>query len=85
MIYAALSGAIATLAFVAALLFGRAFRRTADRLFLFFAVAFALLGLERMILLATDRPELDNPLAFVPRIIAFALIIYGIVDRNRRR
>ncbi len=82
--YAVLSGAMFALSLVAALLFFHAYRRTRDRLFIFFGIAFVFLGCERLIPALVERPELDNPLDYVPRIIAFAIIAFAIVDRNRR-
>jgi hypothetical protein len=84
MISAMMSGVMLTLALIAALLFFRAYRRTRDRLFILFGAAFIVLAAERLFLGVTPRAELSAPFAFVPRIIAFAIIIFAIVDRNRR-
>jgi Ca2+/Na+ antiporter len=79
-----LGGVVLALASVAALLFLRAYRRTHDRLFLLFGIAFVVLATERALLAIVDRPEANAPIDFVPRLIAFAIILYAIVDRNRR-
>ncbi|HZO93201.1 MAG TPA: DUF5985 family protein [Candidatus Baltobacteraceae bacterium] len=81
---ALLSGVLLALEAVAALLFFRAFTRTADRLFALFGFAFVALAGERLLLALTDRPEANDPLSFIPRLAAFVLIIWAIVDRNRR-
>ena len=73
---------------VAALYFARFWRNTSDRLFLFFAIAFALLALQRASLAAADVLP-DAPLGptwlYVLRLAAFVLIIVAIVDKNRER
>jgi len=84
MAYAILAGSALTLAAVAALLFFKAYRRTQDRLFLFFGLAFAVLAAERLVLALVERPEVNEPLAYVPRVLAFGAILFAIVDRNRR-
>ncbi len=84
MMYPLLNGAMFALSLVAALLFFNAFRRTQDRLFILFGIAFVVLGCERLIPALSERPEIDDPLDYVPRIIAFAIITLAIVDRSRR-
>ena len=76
-----LSGALVAMFAVAALFFLRFWRETSDRLFLFFSCAFALLALQRILTL------LDTASVFVylPRLIAFALIIAAIGEKNRAR
>ena len=67
-----------------ALVFARFWRRSGDRLFMWFAVAFALLAVERIgaVLLNVD-PEARSPFAYILRLIAFLIIIAGIVEKNR--
>lgn len=67
-----------------ALVFARFWRRSGDRLFVWFASAFALLAIERVgaVLLNVD-PEARSPFAYVLRLIAFVIIIVGIVEKNR--
>lgn len=84
MTFGLLSGALLTLSLVVAVLFFRAFRRVGDRLFVFFGIAFVVLALEQLLIALTDRNDVANPLAYAPRILAFAIILYAIVDRNRR-
>jgi hypothetical protein len=77
-------GALTLASLVAGLFFLRFWRDSRDRLFLFFACAFVALaanwfGLAR----APHVPETDAS-AFLPRLLAFLLIIAGIIDRNRR-
>ena len=90
-VYAFMSGAICALAFVAAVLFARFYRRTGDRLFVYFAVAFAMLAVNNVIIVfAVDRfsdaPEDSrHPIVYCVRLLAFALILFAIVDKNRAR
>ncbi len=75
-------GALTTLCLVAALCFLRYWRRSADRLFLCFALAFAFLGVEWL-----AHAILDNswrPHIYMVRLVSFGLIIFGIIDKNRR-
>jgi lipopolysaccharide export LptBFGC system permease protein LptF len=77
-------GMLAMAALVAALLFLRLWRTGRDRLFLFFAAAFALLALN-WLGLGVSNPEQETlHYAYVLRLGAFVLIIVGIVDKNRR-
>ncbi|MEX2152493.1 MAG: DUF5985 family protein [Gemmatimonadaceae bacterium] len=73
---------------VAALYFARFWRDTSDRLFLFFAAAFALLAAQRAILATRDVLP-DAPIGptwlYVVRLAAFVLILIAIVDKNRGR
>lgn len=82
--YALLSGTLMGLSLVASLLFFRALRRTKDKLFAYFGLAFFVFAMERFLLGLTERPNVDDPVAYIPRILAFSLILYAIVDRNRR-
>lgn len=76
-------GALAMASFFAMVLFLRFWKSTADRLFLLFAVAFAVLALDWMALSLLE-PSVRH-YAFVVRFVAFVVIIVGIVDKNRRR
>lgn len=66
------------------LFFLRFWTKSRDRLFLWFAYAFLILGLERGVLgllpFATEWREY----VYLLRLLAFCLIIYGIVDKNRK-
>ena len=62
--------------------FLRFWRRTHDRLFLIFALAFWLLGLNWLLLAFVQADETRTWL-YLLRLVAFCLIIYGIVDKNR--
>lgn len=81
--YQFISGALMILAFTAALFFWRSWQRSADRFFLIFAMAFVLLGIERLILGVLNLPEAPNISIYMIRLVGFLLIILAIIDKNR--
>jgi len=68
---------------VAALFFLRYWRVSRDRLFAFFAVAFALLAANWLALSVIDPAFEARHLIYLIRLAAFVLITIGIVDKNR--
>lgn len=74
-----LSGLLVAMYLVAALFFLRFWRDTADRLFAFFSGAFAILAVQRVLLVIYR----DMESLYVLRLLAFVLIIAAIVDKNR--
>lgn len=80
-----LSGAIAVSSLLAGLFFLRFWRSSGDRFFLYFALSFALEGLNRIALgLLVDANE-SNPLFYSVRVVAYGLIVAAIWQKNRRR
>ena len=78
-----ISGVLAAGYCVAALYFVKFWRQTGDRLFALFAASFVLLFLQRVALaLATDMIA-NTAWYYVIRLLAFALIIVAIIDKNR--
>jgi hypothetical protein len=78
------AGALSAGYAVAALFFGRFWKDTGDRLFGFFTLAFGLLAAQRIALaLLVDQQDWSVALYGV-RLVAFLLILYGIIDKNRR-
>ena len=78
-----ISGAIVMGYLVAALHFLSFWKRTADRLFLLFGGAFCLLAVQRASLsLLAGQPE-SHIFLYVARLLAFLIIIYAIIDKNR--
>ncbi len=75
------SGVLVTGYAVAGLFFLRFWRQSRDRLFGFFASAFFLLALQR-ILIATSEP---TTAVYAVRLLAFVLILWAIIDKNRGR
>ena len=80
-----LYGMVCTAFAVTAMLFLRLSNRTGDRLFRFFAAAFGVLALERVLLTAVDPSNELAPYVYVARLLAFGLIIAAIIDKNRQR
>ena len=68
---------------VAALFFLRFWRASTDRLFLFFAIGFALLAIQRTSLAAAALLPLPETTYYAVRLLAFLVILAGIVDKNR--
>ncbi len=80
-----MSGAI-TLGFViAAVFFLRFWRRTADRLFLAFAVAFFLLALNQALAQWLGAADERVGYTYLLRVIGFVIILAAIVDKNLSR
>jgi hypothetical protein len=63
--------------------FLRFWRKTRDRLFGIFAVAFWLLGLNWLLLAFANRDETGVVWLYLIRLAAFILILIGIWDKNR--
>jgi hypothetical protein len=82
MIATFLLGMIVTLYLTAALFFLKFWRKTQDRLFLAFAAAFAIEGLNRIRFLFIEHPNEGSVSIYAVRILAFSLIIAAVVGRN---
>ncbi|MBI3471102.1 MAG: hypothetical protein HY013_07075 [Candidatus Solibacter usitatus] len=77
-----LLGAISAAALAAGLFFLRFWKDTRDRLFLLFALAFGCEALGRTLLAVASLGE-NALVPYLIRFIAYALILAGIVDKNR--
>jgi hypothetical protein len=69
----------------AALLFLRFWSLTSDRLFLFFSIAFWSFALNWIELALIDVALEGRHYHFLMRLVGFGFIIWGILDKNRRR
>src|SRR5687767_2562026 len=78
-----LRGAIFLGCVVAALFFVRFYRQTQDRLFLLFAAGFGVLSFNWVTLAFYRVADETRHYAFAVRLAAFALILGGIIDKNR--
>jgi hypothetical protein len=77
-----LAGAVTLAYVIGALFFLRFWRRTSDRLFLAFALAFLLFALNQFLAYVLDVPnELLNSV-YVLRVLGFALILVAIAAKN---
>jgi hypothetical protein len=79
-----LLGAIVMGCALAALFFVRFWHTTGDRLFGHFALAFGLLGLHWLLVALTAPGDEHRPLLYLVRLLAFLVVLAGIVDKNRR-
>jgi hypothetical protein len=62
--------------------FLRYWRQTHDRLFALFGLSFVVLGVNRLLLTLIDPANEVRPYVFAMRLLAFALILVAIVDKN---
>jgi uncharacterized membrane protein HdeD (DUF308 family) len=83
MIEGFLLGVIVTCSFVAAGFFARFWRATRDLLFLGFAVAFLLEGLNRLAFLFLENPNAGDTAIYVVRLLSYLLILAAIANKNR--
>jgi len=79
-----LSGAVTMGALVAALFFLRFWRKTSDRFFLAFTVAFLLLALNQALAQWIGAADERVGYTYVLRVVAFVLILAAIIDKNFR-
>ena len=83
MIEGFLLGIIVSASLVAAAFFWKFWRQTRDTLFLAFAAAFLIEGINRMSFLLLDAPNEGRPAIYVVRLVAFVLLVAAIVRKNR--
>ncbi|HEY4210781.1 MAG TPA: DUF5985 family protein [Steroidobacteraceae bacterium] len=78
-----LHGVLTTESLIATLFFLKYWRTSRDRLFIYFALSFGVMGLH-WLGLALVNADLEHwNYAYVTRLLAFGLIIAGIIDKNR--
>ena len=82
-LYQFLGGAILVGCWAIALFFLRFWVKTHDRLFIHFAVAFLLLGIERIVLLLLNQESEYKSYVYLIRLAAFLVIVFAIVQKNR--
>ncbi len=83
MINGFLLGVVATSSLTAGVFFLRFWRDTRDSLFLAFAIAFMMEGLNRSAMLFLNSPNEGSTWIYLVRLLAFVLILGGIVHKNR--
>lgn len=76
-------GALAMASWTAALFFLRFWRQSRDRLFLLFCMAFLVFSLSWLVLALSNSGHETSPHVYLVRLIAFCIIIAGILDKNR--
>lgn len=77
-----LSGALMLSFLIATAYFVRFWQRTSDRLFIYFAVAFALLALNQLVLFLMGVDDELRGYVYVLRVSGFILILVGILGKN---
>jgi len=79
-------GVLAMASLSAALFFLRFWRESRERLFAFFALAFALLAANWAGLAIINHPtdEVRQEYGYIVRLVAFVILLIGIFDKNRR-
>jgi len=77
-------GALTMTCLVAAMFFMRYWKLTHERLFAYFSIAFAVMGLNWLGLSIVDPTSEHRHILYLFRLLAFVLIIVGIIDKNRR-
>ncbi len=79
-----LIGLYVAFSLVAILFFIRFWRDTRDKLFLQLAMAFTILAAERTTLLVISVPREASSFIYVLRLVAFSIVIWALVDKNKR-
>lgn len=79
-----LLGVIVTTSLVAAMFFLKFWRQTRDTLFLAFAAAFGIEGINRIGFLFVETPNEGSASIYIVRLLAFLLILGAILHKNRR-
>lgn len=80
-----LLGAIAMGSAVVALVFLGYYRRTTDRLFLFFSASFALDTVGRVWMALWHSTDDASGTVYLLRVLSYLLILLAILDKNRSR
>ena len=73
----------ATAAVAAGLFFFRFWRESRDRLFAFFGASFWVLAVSWTLLALVNPSDETRPYIYAIRLVAFLLMIVGMVDKNR--
>ena len=78
-----LLGALAMADIVISLFFIRFWKTTRDKFFLFFAAAFLVDAIDRVLLGAIPHSDEQDPLFYLLRLLAFLIILYAVFYKNR--
>ncbi|WP_373998275.1 DUF5985 family protein [Bdellovibrio bacteriovorus] len=78
-----LYGAVMMASIAAGIFFLKFWRKTADRFFLLFSLAFFLLAIERFIFVFIQSENEVHTYVFVFRLLAFMMITGAVVEKNR--
>jgi hypothetical protein len=80
-----LSGMLTMGFLVISAFFLRFWRQTRDRFFISFAIAFAILAVQRVLLVKEFGLMENRAGAYSLRLLAFVVIVYAVVMKNRER
>lgn len=83
-LYIFFSGMLTAGFLIASLFFLRFWSRTGDRLFLSFALAFLLFGINQALLALTHMAVEERSPLYLLRLAAFSIIIWSIVRKSRK-
>jgi len=75
-------GAVAMASLVAAMFFLRFWKHTGDKFFLWFAVSFAIEGINRAALGFSENPNEGQPFFYIVRFLSYLLIVVAIIFKN---
>jgi uncharacterized membrane protein HdeD (DUF308 family) len=78
-----LLGAITMASLTIGLFFLRFWKKTRDRFFLFFAIAFSLEGFNRALFGLSQSSNENEPIFYLVRLLSFLIILTAIIDKNR--
>lgn len=82
MIEGFLVGVIATSSIMAGIFFLKFWKRTRDFLFLAFAIAFIIEGLDRACVMTLARPNEGSPWIYLVHLLAAGLLLFAILKKN---
>jgi len=81
-VVAFMGGAVTLGYLVAGAFFLKFWRKTRDRLFLVFGIAFGLLAINQILAMAIDAGDENVVYAYLLRVLGFVLILVAIADKN---
>lgn len=82
MINSFLLGVICVSSFAVGLFFLKFWRQTRDGLFLAFAIAFTVEGINRASMLTLEKPNEGSPYIYLVRLIVFLCLLIAIIRKN---
>jgi uncharacterized membrane protein HdeD (DUF308 family) len=75
-------GVIVTSSIMAGVFFLKFWKRTRDSLFLAFAIAFLIEGVDRACVMVVPRPNEGSPWIYLVHLLASGLILFAILKKN---
>ena len=78
-----LAGALTLSFLIAALFFLKFWRKTRDRLFVYFSIAFVLFAINQVATALLENDMERAGYAYILRVLGYMLILFAIVEKNR--